>query len=132
MFGNQWGWTGDGSAYPKKKRQLERDVDHIARQDAVQADTLDLGDESTDPSTLPTATWPANCHGDLAIDTDDASALVCDYVDPPNDDSTSPTPAPTSTSTPPVVTLPPDPKNCNCNEDGCTADSPACCANGTC
>ena len=21
---------------------------------------------------------------------------------------------------------------CDCNEDGCTADSPACCANGTC
>ncbi|OCL11563.1 hypothetical protein AOQ84DRAFT_373854 [Glonium stellatum] len=23
-------------------------------------------------------------------------------------------------------------RDCNCNEDGCTPDSPPCCANGTC
>jgi hypothetical protein len=134
MYGSQWGWTGNGNSYPKRKRQLEPDIDHIARQAAVQADTLDLGDESTDPSTLPTASWPANCHGNLAIDTADASALVCDYADPPNDDpaSSSSAPAPTSSAPPPVVTLPPDPKNCNCNEDGCTPESPSCCGNGTC
>ncbi len=51
MYGNQWGWTGNGNSYPQRKRQLERDTDHIARQAAVQADALDLGDESTDPST---------------------------------------------------------------------------------
>ncbi|KAJ7272077.1 hypothetical protein B0H12DRAFT_1228915 [Mycena haematopus] len=24
------------------------------------------------------------------------------------------------------------PSYCNCNEDGCTSNSPACCANGSC
>ncbi len=53
---------------------------------AIQANTLDLGDESTNPSTLPAAIWPASCHGDLVIDTADTSTLVCDYVDPPLED----------------------------------------------
>ena len=102
MYGSQWGWTGSGDSYPKRRRRTERNTVPI------QADTLDLGDESTDPSTLPIASWPENCHGDLAIDTADTSALVCDYIDPP------------------------DPNNCNCNENGCTPESPTCCYNGTC
>ncbi|TVY41875.1 hypothetical protein LSUB1_G003086 [Lachnellula subtilissima] len=127
MYGKQWGWTGTGNAYPGKP--LGRDVNLIVRQDDVQADTLDLGDEETDPATLPTPSWPSNCHGDLVIDASDASALVCDYVDPPNEDSSTPT---STSSASAVVTLPADPKNCNCNEDGCTPESPACCGNGTC
>lgn len=122
MYGSQWGWTGTGDSYPKRRRQLERDTA------PVQADTLNLGDESTDPSTLPIASWPENCHGDLAIDTTDTSALVCDYIDPPNDDPT----LSSSASVPLVTKLPPDPKNCNCNENGCTPESPECCYNGTC
>jgi len=127
MYGSQWGWTGTGNAYPG--RPLGRDLNLIVRQDDVQADTLDLGDEETDPATLPTPSWPSNCHGALVLDTSDASALVCDYVDPPNEDSSTPT---STSSASAVVTLPADPKNCNCNEDGCTPESPACCANGTC
>jgi len=34
----------------------------------------------------------------------------------------------TTSTPPPVVTG----TTCNCNEDGCTTDSPACCADGTC
>ncbi|TGO90572.1 hypothetical protein BPOR_0059g00150 [Botrytis porri] len=106
------------------------------RQTDVQATTenLDLGDESTDPATLPKPVWPENCHGEVVIDADDTSTIVCDYVIPLGDESSSsfaPPTSATSTSTP-VVTLPPDPKNCNCNEDGCTKESPACCAGGTC
>ncbi|PVH70827.1 hypothetical protein DL98DRAFT_597489 [Cadophora sp. DSE1049] len=121
MYGSQWGWTGTGNSYPRRRRQLERNTT------PVQANTLDLGDESTDPSTLPAASWPENCHGDLAIDTTNTAALVCDYIDPPIDD-----PALSSSAAAPVATLPPDPENCNCNESGCTPESPTCCYNGTC
>ena len=31
-----------------------------------------------------------------------------------------------------TTSQPPLTGNCNCNESGCTSDSPACCANGTC
>jgi hypothetical protein len=121
MYGNQWGWTGDGSSYPKSKRQLKpRD------------DFVELGNDPVDASALPTPTWPENCHGSLPTDIADTSALVCDYVNPPDPDtasSSAPAPPPPK---PPVATLPPDPKNCNCNESGCTPVSPSCCGNGTC
>ncbi|KAM3088300.1 hypothetical protein ACMFMG_002354 [Clarireedia jacksonii] len=70
----------------------------------VQADTviLDLGDESVPVTTSAAATTS-------------------------NPATTSAPPPPS-----PVVTLPPDPKNCNCNESGCTKESPSCCAKGTC
>ncbi|KAH7364002.1 hypothetical protein BKA65DRAFT_532662 [Rhexocercosporidium sp. MPI-PUGE-AT-0058] len=122
LYGSQWGWTSTGNSYPRRrKRQHERDTS------PVQADALDLGDESTDPSTLPVASWPENCHGDLAIDTTDTAALLCDYSSPPNND-----PALSSSAAVPVASLPSNLKSCNCDENGCTAESPACCYNGTC
>jgi hypothetical protein len=130
LYGNRWGWNGNGNAFQFKKRQLGESKQHPAKQAPVQADTLDVGGETTDPTTLPPAKWPANCHGELPIDTIDTSALVCDYVIPPDDEPTPTTTAPPSP--PPVVTLSPDPKNCNCNESGCAPESPSCCANGTC
>jgi hypothetical protein len=128
MYGAQWGWTGNGNSYPPKNRRA------LEARDDVMADTLDLGNDTLDASLLPTSSFPSNCHGDLAIDAADTSALVCDYVNPPDeeDPTTTSSAAPTSTTKPPVVKLPPDPKNCNCNESGCTPESPDCCANGTC
>ncbi|EPE33194.1 Metalloproteases (zincins), catalytic [Glarea lozoyensis ATCC 20868] len=130
LYGARWGWNGNGNAFQLKKIQLAEIKDAIVEQAPVQADTLDVGGETPDPATLPPAKWPADCHGDLLIDTIDTSALVCDYVVPPDDE-----PAPTTTASPsplPVVKLPPDPKNCSCNESGCTPASPDCCADGTC
>lgn len=134
LYGKQWGWTGKGTAYPGKLP--ERGITRMTRQTDVQAtiENLDLGDESTDPATLPRPVWPANCHGEAVIDADDTSAIICDYVIPLDDESTSSSaPATFATSTSaPVATFSPDPKNCSCNEDGCTKESPACCADGTC
>ncbi|CZT46971.1 uncharacterized protein RSE6_07486 [Rhynchosporium secalis] len=136
MYGAHWGWTGNGNSYPNRKRRLERRTNQITKRVLTDEGPL------TNPSTLSPATWPANCHGELAIDTVDTSAFVCDYVIPPfEDDPTSiPDPEPymqypeSTVPAPalPVVTLPSDPKNCNCNESGCTRESPSCCANGTC
>ncbi|TEY71592.1 hypothetical protein BOTCAL_0090g00190 [Botryotinia calthae] len=134
MYGKQWGWTGKGTAYPGKLH--ERVLNRITRQADVQAtvENLDLGDESTDPATLPKPVWPANCHGEAVIDADDTSAIICNYVIPVDDEpttSSAPTTSVNSTSAP-VVTLPPDPKKCNCKENGCIKESPACCDNSTC
>ncbi|TGO73819.1 hypothetical protein BELL_0329g00110 [Botrytis elliptica] len=133
LYGKQWGWTGKGTAYPG--RLPERGFNRMTRQTDIQAtvENLDLGDESTDPATLPKPVWPANCHGEAVIDADDTSAIICDYIIPLGDESSSfSTPVASATSTSaPVITLPPDPKNCSCNEDGCTKESPACCDDGT-
>ncbi|XMA18508.1 hypothetical protein WAI453_011299 [Rhynchosporium graminicola] len=135
-FVDKMGWTGNGNSYPNRKRRLEHRTNQITRRV--------LTDESplTNPSTLSPATWPANCHGELAIDTADTSVLVCDYVIPPFEDYPTsipdpepymPYPEPTVPAPAlPVVTLPSDPKNCNCDESGCTRESSSCCANGTC
>lgn len=91
MYGKQWGWTGNGNAYPGKPIG-ERELD--ARQDDADTFDLDDGEFDTDPATLPLPSMPSNCHGDVAIDAEDASALVCDYVNPPNDDDSNPPPPP--------------------------------------
>ncbi|PQE05089.1 hypothetical protein CJF31_00006061 [Rutstroemia sp. NJR-2017a BVV2] len=139
IYGQKWGWTGTGNAYPGRAPEKL-----ITNQDDAQADTIitDLGIYDTNAANIPAPAWPANCHGNLAIDDWDGRALVCDYVKPPYDDSVPATTGSHPTETfappspppppPPVVTLPPDPKNCHCDESGCTKESPACCANGTC
>ncbi|KAI4215976.1 MAG: hypothetical protein LQ351_001472 [Letrouitia transgressa] len=58
-----------------------------------------------------------------------ATALPSDTAGP------SSTILPSATAVPPpTTTSAPEPTGttCNCNENGCTDDSPACCANGTC
>ncbi|TGO53071.1 hypothetical protein BCON_0130g00150 [Botryotinia convoluta] len=126
--------NGKVTAYPGKLP--ERGFNRMTRQTDIQGtvENLDLGNESTDPATLPKLVWPANCHGEAVIDADDTSAIICDYVIPLDDESSSSSaPATSTTSTSaPVVTLPPYPKNCSCNKDGCTKELLACCDDGTC
>lgn len=116
-FGHRWGWTGNGEAYPSNTPVV----------DSASLGREDDGGESTNASDLPTPTWPSSCQGEVAIDSDDTSAILCDYVKPPYEEGTpdDPTNPPLPDFTRPAIT-------CDCNEFGCMSDSPACCFTQTC
>ncbi len=107
-YASLWGWTDDGAS------SLEFGPT------AAEANLVGQpGEIGVDPSyiTLPA---PENCHPVPAIDAVNVT-YECDM----------PPPATLTESVAPVST-PPLTGPCNCNESGCTADSPACCANGSC